>query len=84
MARGNELSRPRAPEAKPVDFPIMGMTAEPGLVDGRLRHGLDFRNDIKINRLRALAALGVVVFHIDRHWLPEVSVRRHKKSLPND
>jgi peptidoglycan/LPS O-acetylase OafA/YrhL len=40
----------------------------PDLVAARAAAKLDFRDDI--NGLRALAVLGVVVFHADRGWLP--------------
>ena len=40
----------------------------PDLIAARAAAGLDFRDDI--NGLRALAVLGVVVFHADRAWLP--------------
>ena len=40
----------------------------PDLIAARAAQGLDFRDDI--NGLRALAVLGVVVFHADRAWLP--------------
>ncbi len=47
----------------------MGVIArEPNLIIARHSHGFDFRNDI--NGLRALAVLGVVIFHIDRRWAP--------------
>ena len=40
----------------------------PDLVAARAAAALDFRDDI--NGLRALAVLGVVLFHADRAWLP--------------
>jgi len=40
----------------------------PDLIAARAGAKLDFRDDI--NGLRALAVLGVVVFHADRAWLP--------------
>jgi peptidoglycan/LPS O-acetylase OafA/YrhL len=40
----------------------------PDLIAARAGARLDFRDDI--NGLRALAVLGVVVFHADRAWLP--------------
>ena len=40
----------------------------PDLIAARAAAALDFRDDI--NGLRALAVLGVVVFHADRAWLP--------------
>jgi peptidoglycan/LPS O-acetylase OafA/YrhL len=40
----------------------------PDLIAARVGAALDFRPDI--NGLRALAVLGVVVFHADRAWLP--------------
>jgi peptidoglycan/LPS O-acetylase OafA/YrhL len=40
----------------------------PDLIAARAAAALDFRADI--NGLRALAVLGVVVFHADRAWLP--------------
>ena len=40
----------------------------PDLIAARAGPKLDFRDDI--NGLRALAVLGVVVFHADRAWLP--------------
>ena len=40
----------------------------PDLIAARAASALDFRADI--NGLRALAVLGVVVFHADRAWLP--------------
>ena len=40
----------------------------PDLIAARAAAALDFRPDI--NGLRALAVLGVVVFHADRAWLP--------------
>ena len=40
----------------------------PDLIAARAAAKLDFRDDI--NGLRALAVLGVVVFHADRAWLP--------------
>ena len=40
----------------------------PDLIAARAGARLDFREDI--NGLRALAVLGVVVFHADRAWLP--------------
>jgi peptidoglycan/LPS O-acetylase OafA/YrhL len=40
----------------------------PDLKAARAAKALDFRDDI--NGLRALAVLGVVVFHADRAWLP--------------
>jgi len=40
----------------------------PDLMAARAAKALDFRDDI--NGLRALAVLGVVIFHADRAWLP--------------
>jgi peptidoglycan/LPS O-acetylase OafA/YrhL len=40
----------------------------PDLIAARAAKALDFRPDI--NGLRALAVLGVVIFHADRAWLP--------------
>jgi peptidoglycan/LPS O-acetylase OafA/YrhL len=40
----------------------------PDLIAARAAKALDFRADI--NGLRALAVLGVVIFHADRAWLP--------------
>ena len=40
----------------------------PDLIATRAARALDFRPDI--NGLRALAVLGVVIFHADRAWLP--------------
>ena len=40
----------------------------PDVIAARAAKALDFRPDI--NGLRALAVLGVVVFHADRAWLP--------------
>ena len=40
----------------------------PDLIEARAGARLDFRDDI--NGLRALAVLGVVIFHADRAWLP--------------
>jgi peptidoglycan/LPS O-acetylase OafA/YrhL len=40
----------------------------PDLIAARAGAKLDFRDDI--NGLRALAVLGVVIFHADRAWLP--------------
>jgi peptidoglycan/LPS O-acetylase OafA/YrhL len=40
----------------------------PDLIAARAAAALDFRDDI--NGLRALAVLGVVIFHADRAWLP--------------
>ena len=40
----------------------------PDLIAARAAKALDFRDDI--NGLRALAVLGVVIFHADRAWLP--------------
>jgi peptidoglycan/LPS O-acetylase OafA/YrhL len=40
----------------------------PELIAARAAKALDFRPDI--NGLRALAVLGVVIFHADRAWLP--------------
>ncbi len=40
----------------------------PDLIAARAASALDFRPDI--NGLRALAVLGVVIFHADRAWLP--------------
>jgi peptidoglycan/LPS O-acetylase OafA/YrhL len=40
----------------------------PDRIAARAAAALDFRDDI--NGLRALAVLGVVVFHADRAWLP--------------
>jgi peptidoglycan/LPS O-acetylase OafA/YrhL len=40
----------------------------PDLIAARAAAALDFRPDI--NGLRALAVLGVVIFHADRAWLP--------------
>ena len=40
----------------------------PDLIAARAAARLDFRDDI--NGLRALAVLGVVIFHADRAWLP--------------
>jgi len=49
--------------------PLLDKALEtPDLIAARAGARLDFRDDI--NGLRALAVLGVVVFHADRAWLP--------------
>jgi hypothetical protein len=40
----------------------------PDVIAARAAKALDFRPDI--NGLRALAVIGVVIFHADRAWLP--------------
>jgi len=49
--------------------PLLDKALEtPDLTAARAGAKLDFRDDI--NGLRALAVLGVVIFHADRAWLP--------------
>jgi peptidoglycan/LPS O-acetylase OafA/YrhL len=54
---------------RPPTGPTLDKSLEtPDLIAARAGARLDFRADI--NGLRALAVLGVVVFHADRAWLP--------------
>ena len=59
-ARGLPVVGRREPAARPA--------GRRHLIAARAAKALDFRHDI--NGLRALAVLGVVIFHADRAWLP--------------
>jgi peptidoglycan/LPS O-acetylase OafA/YrhL len=54
--------------ASPLDPSLDKALDTPDLIAARAGAKLDFRDDI--NGLRALAVLGVVIFHADRAWLP--------------
>jgi peptidoglycan/LPS O-acetylase OafA/YrhL len=53
---------------RPQDHVLDKALETPDLIAARAAAALDFRADI--NGLRALAVIGVVVFHADRAWLP--------------
>jgi peptidoglycan/LPS O-acetylase OafA/YrhL len=55
--------------AGPLTGPVLDKALDtPDVVAARAGSKLDFRDDV--NGLRALAVLGVVIFHADRAWLP--------------
>jgi peptidoglycan/LPS O-acetylase OafA/YrhL len=83
-ARGRGKRTPALADRRPAIYPVAGKRPDfagrrqdpaldkaldtPDLIAARAGAALDFRTDI--NGLRALAVIGVVLFHADRAWVP--------------